>query len=452
MIFSNDIRTILGDFASLVTISLGLIMVGRHLDKSNGHRTSKTQIWVGSLLSNWDEGTFADRLNNTSEAFLSIFDRLFGSRDSMVEQGIWLGLLLTPVVLISTQIPYWAEGEFIVAEDILLSAIVTSVSVSLGFLIGRVFTKSEFVIGVVAVLSITGMGLLSGLTILSDAIVIRDFYSSSAISLLFGIAAGCVIQSPNYTRIMVPLAVLLFVGMGIFLAVGIYTGSVFSPRNALAVLGGVGLATLIALALIRGLRKIEIPVHPIWALASSIVFVIFASIIVGSFQFDVLRTFFIEVADDRRVLAFVAFNIFADGVSLLETRWVLLRATKATAFQLSGLLMVDLVASTAIFMFLPLAVWEVPEFAEAIVFRGNRPWLGILFWSTFGTSALFYGFVASVMLFVIPTHALARGFRRIFGSFFKIEEHPYTFIAFAGSTTVLFITLAVVISTLIAVI
>ena len=86
-------------------------------------------------------------------------------------------------------------------------------------------------------------------------------------------------------------------------------------------------------------------------------------------------------------------------------------------------------AAAAIFLFLPLVLWEIPEFWQAARFQGDRPWLGILFWSTFSTSAVLYFFVASVFLFMLPQHALAQGFRKVIGWFCTIADRPFTAIA-----------------------
>ena len=57
----------------------------------------------------------------------------------------------------------------------------------------------------------------------------------------------------------------------------------------------------------------------------------------------------------------------------------------------------ELLLSAAVFI-LPTTMWELPTFWDAIVFRGDRPWLGVLFWTTLSTSALFYLFVLAAAL------------------------------------------------------
>ena len=71
----------------------------------------------------------------------------------------------------------------------------------------------------------------------------------------------------------------------------------------------------------------RLPVDPVKALVSSFFFLV----ILALMQADAATLFFEDILRGRfEVLGFVAFNLFADAVSLLETRWVLQRGTEAT--------------------------------------------------------------------------------------------------------------------------
>jgi len=132
--------------------------------------------------------------------------------------------------------------------------------------------------------------------------------------------------------------------------------------------------------------------------------------------------------------------VFADGVSLLETRWVLQRSATAGLPALIGWLALDLAASAAIFLFLPTVLWpQILDFWDAALFRGEQPWLGIFFWSTFATSALFYLFVVAALL-VRPLAALAKAFGW-WSRPFNLQDHPIRCLAIAMVmvVTVLFV-------------
>lgn len=101
---------------------------------------------------------------------------------------------------------------------------------------------------------------------------------------------------------------------------------------------------------------------------------------------------------DMSVISFVGFNVLADTVSLAETRWILGRGRDVSTVRLVSLLVLDIFLSAGIFMALPLVLWELPDFIDGITFSGPRPWLGILFWSTFATSAVFYLYVLGILL------------------------------------------------------
>ena len=75
---------------------------------------------------------------------------------------------------------------------------------------------------------------------------------------------------------------------------------------------------------------------------------------------------------------------------------------------------------------------ELPALWEAIFFEGDRPWLGILFWSTFSTSVVFYLFVIAAVL-VRLFAALARFFGWATS---PLQAHPVLCIAIAMALVV----------------
>ena len=250
-------------------------------------------------------------------------------------------------------------------------------------------------------------------------------------------------------------------------SLGIAIASGINPTSASAIGLATGVAVVIAIAIGSGGR---ISIHPLKALALSLVFIILVGLIANLIKPDAISPLWNAISEDienynyPKVLAFVALNIFADVFSLLETRWVLQRGNNATVVQLLGLLVLDLVASAAIFLFLPAVLCQVTPitlltrgdpsqittFWDAAFFGGQIPWLGILFWSTFGTSVVFYLFVTAVFLFLLPGHALSNGFRKLIGSFSSIEDHPFSSIAYALSTLFILLALASGITALIS--
>jgi hypothetical protein len=125
----------------------------------------------------------------------------------------------------------------------------------------------------------------------------------------------------------------------------------------------------------------------------------------------------------------VLFNLFADMVSLIETRWVLIQSGRRSMLRgIAAMLLLDLVLSAAIFFVLPgIADQSFDTLIRGIVFKGPLPWTGILFWSTFATSIIFYVFVAAVLILrlLMPIFAAAQSFDK----WFPIYDHPVRLVA-----------------------
>lgn len=99
------------------------------------------------------------------------------------------------------------------------------------------------------------------------------------------------------------------------------------------------------------------------------------------------------------IVTFVLFNLFADAISLVVTRWLLVRVGTVSFRSFLFFLLADFCASVSIFLLLPgIADFSFSILAQGIFLAGPQPWVGLLFWSTFFTSALLYFYVPSVLV------------------------------------------------------
>lgn len=321
-------------------------------------------------------------LQSANRTFLQAFDKLYGGNSTSLELAVWVGMVLALIALPILRNDVAASGT-LKAETTLLLFI--------ALLFAFFFTAMT--------LAFISLG------------VLRRFFARTH-STLKGTVSGIV--GTILTGTVGGIVIALLVGTIVGITVGIVT------------IVGVNLVFIV----VSG--RLRIPIHPLKALGWSVVFV---CIIGGLFQRDAGREFVSSAYADPKILTFVAFNVFADGISLLETRWVLQRGTTASLRALVGLVTLDLVASAVIYLFLPTVVWpEILEFGEVVLFRGERPWLGILFWTTFSTSFLFYLFVAGALL----VRPLTAGFS-LFGWLstpFGLEAHPIRCLAVAMAVVV----------------
>ncbi len=127
-------------------------------------------------------------------------------------------------------------------------------------------------------------------------------------------------------------------------------------------------------------------------------------------------------------VVYLVLNVVADSFSIMETHWVLckFKSIRNPVWVLL-LLLLDLLASALIYLSIPLLTRSY-EVLPAIVFSGDKPWIGIFFWSTFSTSFIFYLFVG---FWVIVT--ILEPFRRLIGLGEKhIFDRPACITAFVG--------------------
>ena len=129
---------------------------------------------------------------------------------------------------------------------------------------------------------------------------------------------------------------------------------------------------------------------------------LFAIFIISLVKQDVLKIFVSDFNQAGVILfSFFLLNVFADSISLWETRIILNLANTGSIFRLFTVLLLDVFFSIVIFLSIPISTGNLDVFLNAIFFEGNLPWLGILFWSTFFTSIVFWFYLLAIILLKI---------------------------------------------------
>lgn len=347
---------------------------------------------LGEWLHQKVERDPATWLRGTNQAFLSLFDRAYAGKSTKQERAIWLAALMSLGLMVPT---LGLAHAFYPASRSRAGS-----NFELGLLLGMVFMLSIMNLEPRARVLFTPAG-----PIPADRKVLLS--EASRIGLWFWVSIGVIVGTVS------AIAQAIFGGTTLLIVSSFGFGSV--PLVVLGVF----------------FRFVTIPIHPLKAMFFSL----FAICLVGLLQPAAGSAFLKATQANPGVLALVAFNLFADAFSLLETRWVLQRSANAGVLGLSGWLVLDLVASAGIFLFLPTVLWpRVLSFWDAALFRGEQPWLGLFFWSTFATSALFYLFVLAALL-MRPLAAAARGFGWLSRPF-DLEKHPVRCIAIAMALVV----------------
>lgn len=296
------------------------------------------------------------------EAFSSVFDFFYRWRNPGLDKVIWRGILFTYAGLILARLVMWALRIPVPPmEKILVIAFVIAFGLSM-------MLQTNFAL----LLNSKNSSDLS----LPQLWKNTDFTSS-------------VILGTLTATMFTAAAIMTGHGMGVS----------FKNVTAISIGAGVGVPVV---ALVVRVKDDWIPVSPLRAIGSSLFFIALLSIVFPS----AARSFINHVnTAGYMILATVSFNVFGDALSLVETKWVLKLARNRPFIAIVGILLLDLLLSALIYLVLPgISNVNWTTLLAAIRFKGPEPWMGILFWSTFLTSFLFYLFVASIFFIriVVP--------------------------------------------------
>jgi len=120
------------------------------------------------------------------------------------------------------------------------------------------------------------------------------------------------------------------------------------------------------------------------------------------------------------ILVYIFLNIFADSFSMLETYFVLKLASYGKPERFPILLFFDFLASGILFLTIPIITGNFNIFYDAIFLKGEIPWLGILFWSTFVTSIFFYLYIISIGVLLVLYN-----YSKIDEKYLNIKKYPF---------------------------
>lgn len=357
-----------------VATCAGLFTIGNALDKmltadAKSAFAKKIAIAVTPDPVRW--------MRAMSSAFVTLFDRVYGWRRSVINKTLWQVIIFCYAVFLIARLILWLFALIVPSTELILA---TSIYVAIGAILFLRASRS--------------------FTVLTDV----DEH---------GIPAASLLNRAFIVPLVYGMVMLGMIVLGVFI---VFSRMGSSPRVAI----GLSIGIAIALPLLVLVAIVPDRVHyvnPVRAILSSFAFMLILALVVP----DAARSFIdLVAAGNWLLLSFVAFNIFADAISLVETRWILRTSRTAGVLRILGLLVLDLVLSGVIYLVLPLiANQDLRVLMDALRFRGSMPWMGILFWTTFSTSAFFYLFVISVL-----TRKLLTPITRLLPKWIDVENHP----------------------------
>lgn len=379
-------------------------------------------------IADWIQTNFPpygfDWYKRTNQAFQDIFDKIYGFQGTYAERGVLSGILLIyPLLLINNLLAI--GGTTISLQGTRPKILVAAALIVFGFLS---FSLYQTVHWLKQTVDMMGRWCLE---FFINYIKPNNRYDEEGYNILFN-------RIKTYSKIIYLIFILLVV---IYLSLSPQVESNSAAAWQSVVSGfaaGIAVMAVVSVSEIFSSYDRDL-VNPIRAMFSSLIFISLLSLIAPNAR----MTYIEEVgASGVFMVSFLAFNISADTISLMETRWILRKSRTASVRHLPILLISDLLLSFLIYLVLPVLVGQnLQEFWKAIQFSGPKPWIGILFWTTFSTSAIFYIFVVAIIII-----QLQKPITRLITNALKVEEQPTLAIAIVISFLVTLIFLFIYLS------
>ncbi|MDP8239189.1 MAG: hypothetical protein P9X24_08870 [Candidatus Hatepunaea meridiana] len=125
---------------------------------------------------------------------------------------------------------------------------------------------------------------------------------------------------------------------------------------------------------------------------------LFSVALISIINYQVFVSYIKAIIKDEFLYSFyLLLNITVDYFSTIETNSILRIAKKVRLQYIPLLLIIDISLSTLIFIIIPISTGSYYIF-DSIVFKGIRPWIGILFWSSFSSSILLYCLISALIV------------------------------------------------------
>lgn len=342
---------------------------------------------LSEILTSRLRRTPTEWFHSVEEAFSVLFDYVYGWRKSQLNRIVWRAILFSYLMLMMARLVLWAFRIRVPQmEKILVIAFVVAIGVT-----------------TLLQIDIPALHLKEAPAgpPLKQLIRERSFVSTTILSALF---------VAYYTFAAI------FTGHGV--------GISLKTVSAIAFGAAIGVP---AVVLVSRVKDSLVPVGPVRAIISSIAFIGLLALIFRRAALSFVGELHLR---GPLIFATIAFNVFGDAVSLVETRWLLRLSRGLSLIGIIGMLILDLILSAFFYLVLPGIAgihWSVLFLAAK--FGGPHPWMGILFWSTFFTSLLFYLFVLAMLLIriVLPTFKVLD----VLDNWFSLYDHPMRLITFA---------------------
>ena len=365
----------------ILTVFSFLLLFSRILDELINKRPDFKKEMVSTIV-NFQTEKFSDIVDKWNRIFFQLFGIIYGSESKKRDAIVWVWLFMS------------FSSSFLMGFMIYLYNVIISLEL---FLVLAVISPSIFII------------------YLQVMLMIDDNYLKPKISFKFVlqclvtlVAAACLVTYP-----------IKFLGVDY--------RNIYSILGLFVIIIQILISMTIGVLFFFSLSKrttSHLNISPPRVIISSILVITIITLL----KKDIVQSFIFDFNQIGIILvAYLLLNVFADSISLWETNVILRFSARGgiKKFILLGLL--DLFLSASIFLAIPLSTGNLDIFFDSIWFKGEKPWLGILFWSTFSTSIIFWAFLLAI--FGVTTLQKVLRYYVKLDKIIPIEENPITCIS-----------------------
>jgi hypothetical protein len=346
----------------LVLIAIIACLAGVYRAFNDSIKEEFRNLWE-SFFTKFQNSNYVQWTTQINKLFISSFDFIYRSNNNWLHFSIWLIIIFSYITfLVARVILYFSHVNIPPTEMMLLTILLTGIGGAM--ILSFLFYISQFVN--------------------LEASVKDPFLKSNNIfnKKTLGMVAIGTIGIYLFTFSAIQFCILL--GATKNFASEISLGYALGP-------------TALLLTLLLPINRLNI--SPIKSFISSLFFMLLLGLVFRDASYSLIKEF---LDGNRFILLFILFNLYADALSLIETRFVLKYAQNKKLIALFSLLIIDLIFSGSLFAILPMITdVKLNAFWDGILFKGVNPWFGILFWSSFATSILYYIFMISCICLAI---------------------------------------------------
>ena len=361
------------DIVAWVTVLMFTLGLAEYLEKTV---KSSCKNEIASTLNSFPNMKLSEIIRKSNQIFIKLFNIIYVTNPGK-NSFLWVWIFTSFYLIFITGLTYLFFQISVPLINILISCLIISTLVNLVYQVEHFLLKNE-----------SFLRIKKGIILILQFLIISIF----VLNLIKNITLKTfmVFHDPNFIEIFELFSLMVYLNMMDFFTLTQWMLIIIVP-------------IIIISFFIKKIKYNLYEISPIRSAFASLLGIVIVTLL----NINVLQFFILDLDQIGVILLTYFFlNLFADSISLWETNIILRKAVTGSMFRFFTLLISDFLLSAFIFLSIPLSTGNFYIFRESIFFSGDCPWLGILFWSTFFTSIIFWIYILSIITLIILQNIL----------------------------------------------